>query len=240
MLSTAPQHSGVIAFPVPQIWRDIIYSVIFDVMEDNYANIKRGAFGKCAEFAIVGARVLRILTNAPYKAVGGGQVMDCGGGEYVLITPTRNERRNARNLADMKLYHCWVQLASDEYLPTGSVEFVDFTMLYDRITAGLLNKPYTLTNSTAYFWGDAKEMDIPIPASLSTHPSLKERQSGWYWTDSICCKLLSKYEHENAAYFSALTSKILYRIADEAEKKLVVAPTARSPHLELRSVELKM
>ncbi|MBC3861047.1 hypothetical protein H8K32_02960 [Undibacterium jejuense] len=225
MLSTTPHHSSVIEFPVPQAWRDIIYTVIFDVMEDNYASVKRGAFGKCAEFAIVGARVLKILTNAPYKAVGGGQIMDCGDEQYVLITPTRNERRNARNLAEMKFYHCWVQLDAQS-MSTGGIEFVDFTLLYDRLTAHLLNKPYTLSNSAAYFWGDAKALDLPIPASLNNHPSLKERQSGWYWTDSICCRLLLKYENENAAYFSALTSKILYRIADEAEKCFAPTSTA--------------
>jgi len=201
MPSAVPQHSGVIAFPVPQTWRDIIYSVIYEVMEDNYENVKRGAFGKCAEFAIIGARVLKSLTNAPYKAVGGGQIMDCGDNEYVLITPTRNERRNAKNLSDMRFYHCWVQLADDACMPLGSIELVDFTLLYDRLTAQILNKPYTITQSTGYFWGDAKELDLPIPEILTKHPSLKERQSGWYWTDSICCKLLLKYEHENADYF---------------------------------------
>ena len=218
--------------PVPVIWRDMIDMALYEEMEKKYLNRSLGAFGRCAEFAITGARVLRLLTGKKdYLAVGGGQIVDCGSGEYILISPTRGERRKAQNLADMKFYHCWIQR---EQLGSGhclAMEYVDFTVRYDKATADILKRPYQRENPAPYSWGPAAAYDLPFPASLADNPVLRGRQSGWLWRDPVCVRLLRKYENENDDYFSQMTSQVLHNIADRIEniRKASVSPA----HLSL-------
>jgi hypothetical protein len=209
---------SVLQLPVPVIWRDMIDTALHTTMAEKYAERKLGAFGRCAEYAIVGARVLRLLLNLPYVAVGGSQIMACSDTEHILISPTRSERRHARNLSEMQFYHCWIQCEHAALGQASHIETIDFTVRYDTVTAELIGTPFKLPYPGDYHWGWGEEYDLPIPHSLRNNPALRGREHGWLWTDTVCLRLLRKYEKENEAYFAQTTSTVLHKIADQMER----------------------
>ena len=197
---------------------DRIDGALYEVMEEKYSGRRMGASLKCAEFAILGARVLRLMSGLAYLPVAGSQIVDFGNQQFTLISPTRTERRSAKNLSDIRQYHCWIQCKHPTpESNTERLELIDFTDRYaDKIAALLDHSPISFPKRN-YFWDWADAVDFPIPENLLSHPSVRPRKSGWRWMDNTCTRLLNKYESENEVYFSITTSQVLNRLADNAE-----------------------
>src|SRR5450830_845812 len=134
----------VTAFTLSPLIRSWIDEALNFVMEKAAveAGLKAGTLGRCADYAIVGARVLSRLSGHPYVAVSGGELIDCGGGRFIVLFPARSARRRARRLSDLKDYHCWIQ--STHITPEGDarLEWIDFTIRHDGLVADMLGVSY--------------------------------------------------------------------------------------------------
>src|SRR5579875_3502407 len=74
--SSAP----ILPVPVPPVLRSLIDQTINAILEEaaSSSGLEAGPIGRCGDYAIVGARVLTLLTRHPYVAVSGGELIDCG------------------------------------------------------------------------------------------------------------------------------------------------------------------
>jgi len=214
---TPPPAKPIFEIPVPARLRTLIDESLNFTLEEIYADRFMGAFGKCADYAIVGARVLSKLLDQPYVPVAGGEIIDCGDGMFIVLFPSRTSRRNARNLSELMEFHCWIQ--SFHAVPDRKprLELVDFTVRHDRDSAHALNVGFTRQPEENYLWDWSEELDREIPPAVRDHPALRGRRKGWMWTDRACTRLLLKYEKENDAFFGKLTALVLNRLADKLE-----------------------
>ncbi|WP_423025675.1 hypothetical protein [Undibacterium sp. SXout20W] len=168
-------------------------------------------------YAIVGAQVLTMLTGTQCTAVCGGQIMDCGSDQYVVISPNRKELRSARKLSEISNYHCWIQVSPVDKGDTSPV-IIDFTLRHDSYCAKLLKKPFNRCDLLPFLWEGMSYFDKPIPQELRHHPHLKDREYGWLWRNAHCEKLLQQYIADNRAHFSLLSSLVLDTFANRIER----------------------
>ncbi|WP_425753432.1 hypothetical protein, partial [Escherichia coli] len=72
--AAAPAANGAaLTLPVAPALRGMIDAALNAVMEEAAAEARltMGTLGRCADYALVGARVLRLLLNRPYTALSG-------------------------------------------------------------------------------------------------------------------------------------------------------------------------
>ncbi|MBC3937129.1 hypothetical protein H8K47_17365 [Undibacterium sp. CY7W] len=196
--------------------KDQIDAAVSALMHQTYQHKTYGAALKCAEYAILGARLLTTLSKRPYFAVAGSQIVGFGNDQFELISPSRRERRNAKKLADIQSYHCWIECQQHEDGST-HLEYIDFTSRYDRQIAQLLKVPDANIAEENYLWDRADTLDYPIPQRFLQHPSVIGRSHGWRWKDPVCTRLLRAYEKNNEAYFRQQSAELLQLLTRQIE-----------------------
>lgn len=224
--------------PTPLVLRQAIDTAIQAVLGRVYA---RQGLGRCATYAIVGAQVLSKLLDHPYHAVCGGQVLDCGGGLYLVLYPVRQARRHARNLGDMTEYHCWIE---SQRLVPGMVaprtEVVDFTARHDAASAALFNVPFTRYPAPDYIWTWADVMNRQFPDSLRAHPQLAGRKPQWMWVDAQCTRWLGEMEKAQPGYYAKLVDAVIAALTPLLEPLVTVAPQSAATAAEPISPEAEI
>ena len=207
-------HAPLIGMPVVVPLRDLVDSALNTVIERAAAEARlaAGTLGRCGDYALVGARVLSVLLDRPYVAVAGGEIIDCGGGRYIVLFPSRKARRHARKLSDLKDYHCWIQ--AEHGLPQGGtrLEQVDFTVRHNRQVAGVFRVPY-LAADQDYLW-EWQDVIVPVPAEVRLQLSANGNGGDWMWCDAVCMRLLHKYAQEHETLLQQLTADVLNQLAD--------------------------
>lgn len=220
-IDDTPYHDDL---PVPQLLRQAVDSAIQNVLGRVYAG---DAFGRCATYSIVGAQVLSQVLARPYQPVSGGQVLDCGSGLYLVLYPTREARRRARQLVEMTEYHCWVEAQHPvEGLPVPRVEVVDFTARHDAATAALFGVPFTRRHAPAYIWEWADVLARSFPDSLREHPDMRGRTPAWSWVDPQCTALLLDMWRTQPDYYDRLAHAVINSLAALLEPAMAPAPTS--------------
>lgn len=217
-------YPAVLSFPVDEFIQKLIDASVHEIISARYAHQAYGAFGKCAMYAIVGAQTLSMLTGAHCEAVCGGQILDCGGGQAIIINPEMQEISKAKNLSDIRMYHCWIQV----YLPDEPYFdplVVDFSTRYDPQSALLFGQKFAPELFRDFVWCRLGEFHQPIPDSVAYLYPLTKKIKTWLWRDARCEVLLKKFAQENAAQFTAIASAVLLNFADRIESQLRLSPT---------------
>lgn len=162
--------------------------------------------GRCAEYALVGARVLAQLAGVECEAVAGGELLDCGDGRYLRLFPERRMRRIARDLSELKEFHCWIEVRRTSADGAPRIELVDFTSRHDREVALMYGVDYRRATPPDYLWCWRDEMPPP-PAEA--HAGRAGGERAWMWRDARCCELLRRYERRHDAIFALLAREVL-------------------------------
>lgn len=217
--------AAILTFPVQRDVQVLLDQAIYQVMSARFAGTPHQDFGKCAAYAIVGAQVLNLLTGAKCEAVCGGQIMDCGSDQYLVISPKREEIRNARNLSELSLYHCWIQVTPADFQSHEPL-IIDFTVRYDADSAKLLGKSYHQIATHHFLWESSRYFDKDIPQTIRHHPHLKHKERGWLWREARCERLLNKYSQQNRAQFTQMCADTLQIFADKVEQLMQKMPAA--------------
>lgn len=208
-------HGAVLGFPVEPALRDMIDAALNAVMEDaaTQAHLTMGTLGRCADYALVGARVLRLLLHRPYTALSGGEIIDCGDGLYVALHPGRQARRSARKLSELKDYHCWIE--AQHPMPDGTVrrELIDFTARHDPLVASVYGLPFTRPHVSNYLWAWHEEI-APLPLAARAQLPPQNRSGDWMWADQNCLRLLKKYEQDHDGLLDHLTGQVLHKLVE--------------------------
>ncbi|MCG2583173.1 hypothetical protein [Massilia sp. TS11] len=199
LLDTLP----TLPFPLGPAEQAAIDRCLHQVVADSRRNEAVDGFGRCADYAILGAKVLTQLLGHPYSPVAGGQIIDCGADEHIVIFPGREARRGINHLSQLIQYHCWIKSARGT-----REEIVDFTARHDALSARAFGKTFQGDPGRTYQWGWREDYDLPIPPALQNHPAARGR-SGWLWEDSACTRLLRDYARENAAMYEELCARVL-------------------------------
>lgn len=218
--SSAPSvvYKPVIALPITPLMKSWIDEALNFVVEKAAARacLETGTLGRCTDYAIVGARVLSRLSGHAYSAVAGGELIDCGGGRFIVLFPARSARRHARKLSDLKEYHCWIE--STHITPEGDarLEWIDFTIRHDGLVADMLGVPYLNSRTDSYLW-DWRDNIREVPLEARSQLSVNGKSGAWMWTDEVCMRLLSRYEKEHDKLYNDLVAQVLHRLADIIE-----------------------
>jgi hypothetical protein len=207
--------------PVPLALRPLVDEAVHSVLEGAVlqAGLSNGSAFRCADYAILGARVLGKLTGHGYIAVAGKAIVDCGGSQFLAFTPPRMARRRAVTFSEVLGYHCWIE--SLHPMPGGKprLEIVDFTVRHDWAAAKALGVPFTRDNVKLYLWDWSDALKEP-PPELHEHFGTGREASGWMWADAYSIRLLRKYETEYAAVFERLASLAIISFCDSLKDKL--------------------
>jgi hypothetical protein len=177
----------------------------------------KDGFMRCADYAIVGAQFLTLLTGVRYRPVAGGEVMDFGDGNLYALCSTRERRRTAKHLSQLSRYHCWIEGRHTDADGCVRTEIVDFTMRHDATVAGLLGMAFSREHQR-YHWGWDDEHTVP--ANLHDHPAFAKQGPCWRWAERDCTELLRAYERERPNYFSRQVSRALNLLADQIESNV--------------------
>ena len=144
--------------PLAPVLRHLIDGAVHRVVSD--ATTKDG-YMRCAEYAIVGARVLTLLTQVAYRPFAGGEVMDFGDGVLYALCSTRERRRNAKHLSQLSRYHCWIEAKYAGADGASRTEVVDFTVRRDHIAAREMGLPFARTHQR-FLWTWEDEVIVPL------------------------------------------------------------------------------
>ncbi len=169
---------------------------------------------RCADYAIVGARVLTLLTHVPYRPFAGGEVMDFGGGALYVLCSTRERRRDAKHLSQLSRYHCWIEAKHTLADGAARTEIVDFTMRHDPVVAREVGMPFSRTTQ-GFLW--VWEDEDTVPPELRDHAAFIKKGPRWRWAERECTALLRAYEKERSNYFDHQVARALTLLADQVE-----------------------
>lgn len=204
--------------PVAPAMRDLIDEALNTVIEQAAADagLSMGTLGRCADYALVGARVLSLLLGHPYVARSGGEVIDCGSGHYVVLHPGRDARRRAQRLSELKDYHCWIEALHPQ--PDGSMrrEMIDFTTRHDPLVAAMFKLPYTRAHTPRYLW-DWHANIVAVPPAARGRLPPGGRSGDWMWPDPDCQRLLDLYAADFKELLGTLSCKVLERLIARLE-----------------------
>ena len=232
--ASAAANGAALTLPVAPALRGMIDAALNAVMEEAAAEARltMGTLGRCADYALVGARVLRLLLNRPYTALSGGEVIDCGSGLYVAMHPGRKARRSARKLSELKDYHCWIEALHP--MPDGSLrrEIIDFTMRHDPLVAEVCGLPFTRSHRHDYLWAWQEEI-APLPLAARAQLPPQSRSGDWMWVDQDCLRLLKKYEQDHEGLLARLTGQVLHKLVEAMQAQEEAAQMRSTASLKL-------
>jgi hypothetical protein len=208
---SAASQPPILSVPVPPTLQPVLDDVIHRSVSESTT---KNGYMRCADYSIVGARVLSLLTGARYKPTAGGEVMDFGAGNLYVLCTTRERRRSARHLSQLARYHCWIEADHADASGQPRTEIVDFTMRHDPMVASMVGVTFAGAPQT-YFWGWDDEHRVP--PQLHDHPAFAKQGPYWRWEERECTSLLRAYERERPAYFSKQVSRALHLFAERIE-----------------------
>ncbi|KVK90083.1 hypothetical protein [Burkholderia sp. MSMB1498] len=206
-------NSPILTVPISLALRPVIDEVVHRSVSE--ATTKNG-YMRCADYAIVGARVLTMLTGTRYRPVAGGEVMDFGDDTLFVLCSTRERRRAAKHLSQLARYHCWIEARHTDAAGLARTEVIDFTMRHDEIVASMVGMSFSRSHQ-AYFWGWDDEH--AVPAELRDHPAFAKQGPYWRWAERECTTLLRAYERERPGYFGRQVARALNLFADRVERE---------------------
>jgi hypothetical protein len=190
--------------------------VIDDVVHRSVSEATtQDGFMRCANYAIIGARLLALLTGLPYRPVAGGEVMDFGNGNLYVLCSTRERRRTAKHLSQLARYHCWIEARHTDADGRKRTEIVDFTLRHDAKVADMVGMAFVRAHQPSYIWG--WEDEHAVPPELHDHPAFAKQGPRWRWVERECTALLRAYERERPDYFGRQISRALNLLADRVE-----------------------
>lgn len=208
----------IVTYPVALTLRALIDEAVHSSISRAYEGRRQDGFGSCADYAVVGARVLSLLTKKPYRYVAGGEIVDCGNGVVAVLTTSRQNRRSVKHLSQLSRYHCWIEckhIVNSE----SRTELVDFAVRHDPQIAQTLGLPYDRPEREPFLWCWRDELAQDLSRSpLKDHPFvLAQRLTCPMWPQAELTRLLRECEQERPHYFAGLTSTVLTALADRIE-----------------------
>lgn len=206
-------QTPILTAPVERALHPVIDEVVHRSVSE--ATTKDG-YMRCADYAIVGAQLLTLLTGVRYRPVAGGEMMDFGDGNLYALCSTRERRRTAKHLSQLARYHCWIEARHAGTEGDVRTEIVDFTMRHDALVAAEVGMPFSGVKQT-YLWGWTDEHKVP--AELHDHPAFAKQGPHWRWPERECTELLRAYERERPSYFGRQVSRALNLLADQIENQ---------------------
>ncbi|WP_124644508.1 MULTISPECIES: hypothetical protein [Aquitalea] len=171
-------------------------------------------FGRCADYAILGSRILKRLTGGGYHTVAGSEMLNCHEGKRLSISADRKSRRTATHLSPLSMFHCWIEAQHLVGTPNIREEIIDFIIRHAHATANQLGISYTLAPPSQPFqwiWRD----ELRLPDHRCGHPRLRNTDASLKTADVDCTRLLHAYEVENPIYFSQLEASAMERRVDQ-------------------------
>jgi len=196
------------AHPCPQIdtpvlpeLRGLIDAAIhYSICNPPHGVVSDG-FGRCADYAILGSRILNLLTGSNYRTVAGSEILDCGNGQLLLIAADRKSRRKAKHLSQLSMFHCWIEAHYCTEDEGPREEIIDFTVRHSHSTARQFGIPYCPPSSALpYQWAWRDELQLPA------HLKIQGVDASLKTADACSTRLLHAFEAENLRYFSQLES----------------------------------
>jgi hypothetical protein len=223
-LSSTFGTKAFISAPVAGELRPFIDAAIHAVLEDaaNEADLRGGVAFRCADYAILGSRVLEKLTQHPYRAVAGKAIIDCGAGRFLLFSPPRKARRRTSTLSEVLGYHCWIESLYPVAGGDSRLEIIDFTIRHDAAAAAASAVPFSRVDEKLFLW-DWSDVIEPPPQDLCRNMGAGKRAAGWLWKDAASTRLVGNYEQEYDSTFERLTWLAIIQLCDMLEGKLVPA-----------------
>src|SRR5581483_797511 len=217
-----------ISAPVTGELRPFIDAAIHAVLEaaGRKAQLRDGVAFRCADYAILGARVLGKLTHHPYTAAAGKALIDCGAGRFLLFAPPRKTRRGTSTLNQVSGYHCWIESLHPVAGGDSRLEIIDFTIRHDAAAAVASSVPFTRVDDKPFLW-DWSDVIEPPPPELCRKMGAGKRAAGWLWKDAASTRLVRKYEQDYEALFERLALLAIVQLCDLIEGK---AAGATGPH----------
>lgn len=211
----------IVTFPVAPSLRALIDKAVHATISHAYKGRRDDGFGSCADYAIVGARVLSLLTEKPYRSVAGGELIDCGSGVVAVLTTDRRTRRSVKTLSELSRYHCWIEC---EHIVNSKprIELVDFTVRHDSLAARTLGLSYNRPEREPFLWcwRDELAQELSRPP-LKDHPFVfAQRLTCPMWHQAELARLLRDCERGRPQYFAGLTSEVITTLADRIETGL--------------------
>ena len=194
-------HSApLLANPIPPELHGLIDAALHYSICNPPHGIVGDGFGRCADYAILGSRILNRLTAGGYHTVAGSEMLDCGEGKLLAISADRKSRRTATHLSQLSMFHCWIEAQHPVDAANFREEIIDFTVRHAHATARQLGVAYQLPPPAQPFqwiWRDA----LQLPDHLHGHPRLRNIDASLKTADTDCTRLLHAYEAENPIYF---------------------------------------
>ncbi|MBN3786161.1 hypothetical protein [Burkholderia sp. Ac-20353] len=210
-VTVTASQTPILNAPLDRALHPVIDEVVHRSVSE--ATTKDG-YMRCADYAIVGAQFLTLLTGVRYRPVAGGEVMDFGDGNLYVLCSTRERRRTATHLSQLARYHCWIEARHTHADGRVRTEIVDFTLRHDATVAAAVGMPFSGVQRT-YLWGWTDEHEVP--AELRDHPAFAKQGPHWRWPERECTELLRAYERERPNYFGRQVSRAMNLLADQIE-----------------------
>jgi hypothetical protein len=223
-VSRAFGTKAFISAPVTGELRPFIDAAIHAVLEEagRKAQLRSGVAFRCADYAILGARVLGKLTQHPYTAAAGKALIDCGAGRFLLFAPPRKTRRGTSTLSQVLGYHCWIESLYPVAGGQSRLEIIDFTIRHDAAAAAASAVPFTRPDDKLFLW-DWSDAIEPPPQELGRKLGAGKRAAGWLWKDAASTRLVGKYELEYDAMFERLSLLAIVQLCDLIEGRRATA-----------------
>lgn len=207
--------SALMPAPIPRPAQALIDKAINATLEAaaSRARLPAGPVGRCADYAIVGAKLLTLLTNQPYRPVGGGGVVDCGQGRCIVLQPSRTSRRSARKLSQLNSYHCWIRASHFRDSDAFFEEIIDFTLRHDSLVAQQYGQPFLRTDTPAYLW-QAFPGGIPTKKGVAIRPGDMPGEAETHWEIPEIVQLVAQYQRDYIALFESLAAQAMGQLAE--------------------------
>jgi hypothetical protein len=213
-----------VSAPVAGELRPFIDAAIHAVLEEaaRKAALRGGVAFRCADYALLGSRVLGKLTKHPYTPVAGKALIDCGAGRFLLFSAPRKARRQTSTLSEVLGYHCWIESLYPVAGGDSRLEIIDFTIRHDAAAALASKVPFSRRDDKPFLW-DWSDVIKPPPQDLCRNMGAGKRAAGWLWKDAASTRLLHKYEREYDATFERLAWLAIIQFCDIMQGKVPVA-----------------
>ena len=192
----------------------LIDECINEALEIQHADRVQSTLGKCADYALVGAAVLSELFPGHFAIVAGGEVIDCGGGRYLVLSPTRSARRSAQKLEDLREYHCWIEHQPIDGDTSQPQYIIDFTVRHDKATVESFGEAFDREISKPYIWLPVDAHELFLPPELAESLLFRGRDS-IYWSDKRTTALLKEYGAGKTGLVSKCSAAFFTRLAEK-------------------------
>ncbi len=194
-------------FMIPLEVRDVIDAAVHSVIADAYQRYPNGLESRCAHYAIVGAKCLCRLTGDGFIPVSGSQRIPLVTGGSHTITPPQIDLDAAKQLSDLRNYHCWIELPHAE-----SIERVDFTLRHNKAACQVLGISLAQPCAETYAWARLPRQQIGV-----AQPDERHGYVSCLSRDSQLTQLLWEFQFEYQQVFEVLTQQAMQKITEGLE-----------------------